>query len=119
MTSPTTDYDSPWKEALEHFFEPFMAFFFPAAHAGIDWARGYAFKDKELQRVVRDASLGRRWADNLAQVWLRDGSEAWVLIHIEVQGQVDPEFPRRMYTYNYRLFDRYNRRVASLAVLGD
>ncbi len=24
-----------------------------------------------------------------------------------------------MYTYNYRLFDRYNRRVASLAVLGD
>ena len=24
-----------------------------------------------------------------------------------------------MYTYNYRLFDRYNREVASLAVLGD
>ncbi len=119
MTSPTTDYDSPWKEALERFFEPFMAFFFPAAHAGIDWTRGYTFKDKELQRVVRDASLGRRWADNLAQVWLRDGSEAWVLIHVEVQGQVDPEFPKRMYTYNYRLFDRNNRRVASLAVLGD
>ncbi len=119
MVSPTTDYDSPWKEALERFFEPFMAFFFPAAHAGIDWTRGHAFKDKELQRVVRDASLGRRWADNLVQVWLRDGSEAWVLIHVEVQGQVDPEFPRRMYTYNYRLFDRHNRRVASLAVLGD
>jgi len=72
-----------------------------------------------LQRVVRDASLGRRWADHLAQVWLGDGSAAWVLIHIEVQGQVDAEFPRRMYTYNYRLFDRYNRRVASLAVLAD
>jgi len=42
-----------------------------------------------------------------------------VLIHIAVQGQADAEFPRRMYTYNYRLFDRYNRRVASLAVLGD
>jgi len=119
MTSPQMDYDSPWKEALERFFEPFMALFFPAAHAAIDWARGYTFKDKELQRVVRDASLGRRWADHLAQVWLGDGSEAWVLIHIEVQGQVDAEFPRRMYTYNYRLFDRYNRRVASLAVLAD
>ena len=119
MTSSQTDYDSPWKEALQHFFDPFMAFFFPAAHAGIDWPRGYTFKDKELQRVVRDADLGRRWADQLAQVWLSDGTEAWVLIHIEVQGQVDAEFPRRMYTYNYRLFDRYNRRVASLAVLGD
>ncbi len=103
MTSAQTDYDSPWKEALERFFEPFMAFFFPVAHAGIDWTRGYAFKDKELQRVVRDASLGRRWADHLTQVWLRDGSEAWVLVHIEVQGQVDPDFPRRMYTYNYRM----------------
>lgn len=100
MTSLQMDYDSPWKEALEHFFEPFMALFFPMAHTAIDWARGYTFKDKELQRVVRDASLGRRWADHLAQVWLRDGSEAWVLIHIEVQGQVDAEFPRRMYTYN-------------------
>jgi len=60
VTPPQTDYDSPWKEALERFFEPFMAFFFPAAHAGIDWSRGYTFKDKELQRVVRDADLGRR-----------------------------------------------------------
>lgn len=49
----------------------------------------------------------------------RDGVEAWVLVHIEVQGQVDADFPRRMYVYNYRLFDRYDRRVASLAVLTD
>jgi hypothetical protein len=24
---PETDYDSPWKEALERYFEAFMAFF--------------------------------------------------------------------------------------------
>lgn len=35
MVSSPTDYDSPWKEALQRFFEPFMAFFFPTAHAGI------------------------------------------------------------------------------------
>ena len=23
------DYDSPWKEILEHYFEEFMLFFFP------------------------------------------------------------------------------------------
>jgi hypothetical protein len=118
-TGPPEDYDSPWKEALERYFEPFLLLFFPPAHAGIDWTRGYEFLDKELQQVVRDASLGRRLVDKLARVWRRDGREAWVLIHIEVQGQVEPEFARRMYVYNYRLFDRYDREVASLAVLGD
>ncbi len=42
-----------------------------------------------------------------------------MLIHVEVQSQEQAEFPRRMYVYNYRLFDRYNRMVASLAVLSD
>ncbi len=32
-----SDYDSPWKEALDRYFEPFLAFFLPDAHAGIDW----------------------------------------------------------------------------------
>jgi hypothetical protein len=33
--------DSPWKEALQRFLEPCLAFYFPQAHAGIDWSRGY------------------------------------------------------------------------------
>jgi hypothetical protein len=49
----------------------------------------------------------------------RDGAEAWVLIHIEVQGQEEAVFPQRMFVYHYRLFDRYNRPVVSLAVLRD
>jgi len=53
------------------------------------------------------------------QVWRQDGAEAWVLVHVEVQSQEDPAFAERMYVYNYRLYDRYRRRVASLAVLGD
>jgi hypothetical protein len=35
------DYDSPWKEMLDGYFPAFMAFFFPAAAAEIDWSRGY------------------------------------------------------------------------------
>lgn len=97
----------------------FLAFFFPEAHTAIAWERGYEFLDKELQKVVRDAKLGKRLVDKLVRVDTRDGAEAWVLVHIEVQGQADAEFPRRMYVYNYRLFDRYDRRVASLAVLTD
>ena len=119
MKRRRADEDSPWKEVLERYFEAFLAFFFPEVHAGIDWEKGYVFLDKELQKVVRDAELGRRLVDKLVGVCTREGHEAWVLVHIEVQGSEDADFARRMYVYNYRLFDRYNRRVASLAVLTD
>lgn len=119
MTGQQTDYDSPWKEVLEKYFEDFIAFFFSEVHNGIDWSKGYEFLDKELQQIVRDAELGRRLVDKLVKVWRKDGEEAWVVIHIEVQGQVDTEFPERLYVYNYRLFDRYRRKVATLAVLAD
>jgi hypothetical protein len=42
---PATDYDSPWKEALDRYFERCMALFFPQAHADIDWTRGYEMPD--------------------------------------------------------------------------
>jgi hypothetical protein len=53
------DYDSPWKEALDFYFGPFLAFFFADAHADIDWERGYESLDKELHQVVPKAELGR------------------------------------------------------------
>ena len=119
MTSQRADYDNPWKEALGLYFQPFMAFFFPQIEANIDWSRGYEFLDKEFQQVVRDAEIGRIYADKLVKVWQRDGSEIWVLIHVEVQSQVQSDFPERMYVYNYRIFDMYRRPVVSLAVLSD
>ncbi len=119
MADEHDDYDSPWKEAIEVYFEAFLALLFPEVHAGIDWSRGYEFLDKELQQVTREAELGPRVVDKLARVYCKDGAEAWVLVHVEVQGQPDPDFDRRMYVYNYRLFDRHGRRVVSLAVLAD
>ncbi len=120
MNDIRADYDSPWKEIIERYFPEFMAFFFPRADGEIDWREGYEFLDKELQQVVREAEIGPRRVDKLAKVTrLADGAEAWVLVHIEVQGQSEEGFPERMYTYNYRLFDRYKRRIASLAVLTD
>ncbi|MFO8039025.1 MAG: hypothetical protein R6U67_06195, partial [Sodalinema sp.] len=57
---PNIDFDSPWKDLIECYFEPFMSFFFPEASQGIDWTRPVEFLDKELQQVVRDAELGKR-----------------------------------------------------------
>ena len=96
-----------------------MALWFPQAHEGIAWPRGFESMDKEFQKVVREAELGRRYVDKLFKVWRTDGTECWILIHIEVQTTRDDAFPERMYVYNYRIFDRYNRPVASFAVLAD
>jgi hypothetical protein len=79
----------------------------------------YDFLDKELQQVVRDAEIGIRRVDKLVRVWLKNGNEAWVMIHIEIQGRQDKDFPKRMFVYNYRVFDRYDIPVVSLAVLTD
>ncbi len=119
MTNPQADYDNPWKEALEQYFEAFIAFFFPQAHAEIDWQRQYESLDQELRQVVREAEVGKRFVDKLVRVWRRSGEEAWVLIHVEVQSQEDASFAKRMYTYHYRIFDRYSQQVVSLAILGD
>ncbi len=119
MNEPQAIYDTPWKQALEQYFEPFLVFFFPTAHAVIDWNYIPESLDKELQQLMPDAEVGKRIADKLFKVWRQGGEEAWVLVHVEVQSQEESGFAERMYVYNYRCFDRYRKPVISLAVLGD
>ncbi|HEX4950162.1 MAG TPA: hypothetical protein VFZ34_26080 [Blastocatellia bacterium] len=113
------DYDSPWKDVIEAFFIEFMQFFFPRIHKQIDWSQGYTFLDKELQKITRDAEATRNTVDKLVKVFLLGGQEVWILIHIEVQGQYDAQFAGRMFVYYYRIFDRYQKPIVSLAVLTD
>ena len=61
------DFDSPWKTLLERWFPAFMAWFFPPIAAEIDWALGYVFLDKELQKISRRAKEKRRYADKLVK----------------------------------------------------
>ena len=75
-----SDFDNPWKDVLEHFFHLFLAFFFPEAHAAIDWARNYESLDKELQQIVSESELGLRLADKLFKVWLKEGDEIEIQI---------------------------------------
>ena len=69
--------------------------------------------------MVQDAELGTRFVDKLVRVTELSGEESWIYIHVEVQGTRQAEFAKRMFVYNYRIFDRYEKPVASLAVLAD
>ena len=120
MTETETDqYDSPWKEAVENFFPEFMAMYFPEAHGAIDWRSDYTFLDQELRQVVRDAEAGARRVDKLVRVTRLVGGHQLVYIHVEIQGYRDAALAQRVFTYNYRLFDRYQSPIASLVVLAD
>ncbi|MGH2346358.1 MAG: Rpn family recombination-promoting nuclease/putative transposase [Chloroflexota bacterium] len=119
MSTPVADLDSPWKEAIEEYLPDCFALLFPAIAVAIDWQHPPEFLENELRQVMGDAELGPRRVDLLIRVRLRDGQDAWLLVHIEVQGQEEARFAQRMFVYFYRLFDRYARPVVSLAVLTD
>src|SRR5882724_11203055 len=112
-------FDSPWKDALHHDLPSFLAFFFPDIHADIDWTHGYESLDKEFQKIVRRAKIGKHLADKLFKVWLKDGNERWLLIHVEIQGDYEKDFPERMFNYHVAARQLYNQKVASLAILCD
>ena len=116
-----SDYDGAWKAALEKYFNEFLALLFPAIHNEVDWSKGYEFLDGELEKITVDAKTGRRYTDKLVKVYYQDGTEEWLLIHVEIQSSPEPKgiFARRMLTYWSRLFDRYQVDVVSLAVLAD
>lgn len=84
MATPPTNYDSPWKEALEHYLPDFLRLFLPELHAQIDWSHPPIFLDKELQAITWDAATGRRIVDKLVLVRLRriGQPDCLLLIHI-------------------------------------
>ncbi len=111
------DKDSAWKEMLEVFFPAFLHYFFPSVHADIDWSRGYESLDKELAQIRPSHRSGKLLADKLFKVYLLDGRETWLLVHVEVQDRVNRQFSKRIYTYNYRLSDKFQVEIVSIAVI--
>ncbi|MDF5722687.1 MAG: DUF4351 domain-containing protein [Rhizonema sp. PD37] len=113
------DNDSPWKEVLETYFPQAMQFFFPEIAALIDWNHPHLFLDKEFQAISYNAATGRLYADKLVSVRLIKGNVLWLLIHIEIQAESEDIFAKRMFLYNIRIFEYYDKPCTSIAVLCD
>jgi len=112
-------FDESWKLVLEKYFWECLDFYFPEIARQIDKEKGYAFLDQELQQIAPKAHSKKRRLDKLARVYLLDSTEIWVLIHIEVQTYREEAFAMRMYSYHYRIWDKYQKQVASVAILAD
>ena len=119
LSKLTHDIDSPWKDVIGSLFQDCVEFFAPEIAKDIDWSKSPLFLDKELSQIMRDSKTGRRFVDKLVQIYRLSGEIKWVLFHLEIQGQRQSSFPKRMFTYSNRLEDLYQMLVASFAILVD
>jgi len=110
--------DTLWKSILEEIFDDFLFFFFPDADKLFDLTKGFEYLDKELEQLFppEQNEYATRYVDKLVKVFTLTGSEQWILIHIEVQGYNDKHFAQRMFTYFYRIFDKYNKPITAFAI---
>jgi predicted transposase/invertase (TIGR01784 family) len=112
--------DFLWKGILEDVFDDFLTFFYPNAHDIFDFDKGFDFLDKELEDLFpKEESASVRYVDKLIKVYLVGGGEKWILVHVEVQGYRDKHFEERMFTYYYRIKDKYQKDIAAWAILTD
>lgn len=115
---PPKKNDELLKAIFEDNFPDFLRFMYPDADATFDLGRGLTFMDKELLEIIpyRERKKGKRVADLLVKVYLKDGSEKWILVNTEIEGGHDSDFSHRIFQYFYRLLDRYRVPVETIAV---
>lgn len=117
-SKPPKQNDELLKGAFEENFPDFLRFLYPNADNLFDFSKNIQFMDKELVAIVpdRDRKKGKRVADLLAKVFLKDGTEKHIMLNTEIEGGNDVKFAERIYQYNYRIRDRYSISVATIAV---
>lgn len=108
--------DLIWKLCIENHFEDFMRFFAPDISGDIDFGKGFETLNKELAALAPISGSRDRRCDELLKVRLKGGGEQFVLLHLEVQGYRDAGFAERMFTYFYRIKDKYQQRIYPLAI---
>ncbi len=113
------DFDGPWKVYFRKSLSEFIAFVDDESYRAINWDIEPVFLDKELRRISRGLKKNSLVVDFLARVWLKDGSDRFIQIHVEFQSQKDIDLPERMFVYNTRGYDIYRTPVLSYAILAD
>jgi len=106
------------KSAFEEAFPDLLRFCFAGADDIFDMEKGFVFLDKELSELFPELEKqgGNRFVDMLVKVFLKNGNEEWILVHIEIQGGSDKNFAERMFQYWYRIYDRHKVNITALAV---
>ncbi|MDW8107653.1 MAG: cytosolic protein, partial [Armatimonadota bacterium] len=115
-----TPYDAGWKLIFKVFLPDLVRMLFPAVWALVDWGAPVQERSAELLRLAPEAQTGRRYIDHLVEVQFKNGQRGELFLHFEAQSQPDPEFPKRMFIYHYRIRDYHaTENLVSMAILAD
>ena len=113
------NHDSPWKVTVEQFTRSLLEVTFPEVAAGIDWSVQLESLEQKLREITPASEIGAKRVDKLLKVRLLNGTDQWLYLHIEVHMHYDPNLPKRLFIYHYRIFDRYGVSPLTLVILGD
>lgn len=115
--SMSIDDDQIFKTLIEAFFAEFMSLFCPNEAALIDFSKVEFLRKEHFTDTQRGK---RREMDLVVKVLLKNGSEKFILIHIEFESKrPDRHFARRMYRYYCQLFLRYDTDIVPIVVFTD
>ena len=117
MKKEYIDLDGNWKEIIREFFPDFMEFFLPELHNDIDYSRTPEFLEQEFHDILEKMGGGKRITDKLVKVFLKDGSEEWILIHIEVQYYFEKRYAGHVFMLKSKLSNLHpDKRITSIVV---
>lgn len=123
MTRKSRRIDDPlWKSILEQTFSYFLQFIFPNAAQVFDLEKPFDYLDKEFESLFppKFGGKGIRYVDKLVKVFLKDGTEKYILCHIEVQSSKGKgDLAERMFQYFYKIWEKYKDPVTAIAILVD
>ena len=106
------DHDRLFKALLTTFFADFVELFLPDVDQYLD-KDSIVFMEKEL---FTDVTAGERHEADLVVKARFKGEDAFFLIHVEHQAQVQADFGRRMFRYFARLHEKYQYPVFPVVI---
>jgi hypothetical protein len=122
--------DGNIKEAMDEFFEDWLAFFFPDIHPHVDFTTKPIALEQEFQSIIAFASGKKKIVDKLYQVTMKPvlktvkGGKASVqkpvkeviLLHTEAETSPKSTFTRRVFLYAAVAIAKYSKRLTALVI---
>jgi hypothetical protein len=111
----TTQYihhDQLFKQLIHTFFAEFLELFFPEVYHSVDFTSIMPLSEELFTDLIEGET---RRADIVIEARLKE-NETLIVIHVEPQSYVQPEFQERMYQYFSLLYHKYRKPILPIAI---
>jgi predicted transposase/invertase (TIGR01784 family) len=114
---PRRDDDGAWKFLIGKFFYDMLRRCLPLLYENADIGKLPVFLDKELNEIRGRVKGKKRTVDLLVSVPMKNGTDEWVWLHLEIQGRGGGDLSSRMFQYMALIHARYGKPLVALAII--